>query len=163
MRFLADEMLKKTCRWLRILGADCEFIEELKDDEIILLAKRKKRPLLTSDVGLFRRMHKRNLPVLLLEENDIAKQLMKISNAYPLKLSFPLRTRCPKCNKVLRQVAKKSVKGKVFARVYSAHSSFWKCPKCGKIYWEGTHWKEISGVARRIAHNTSSIELARAL
>jgi len=163
MRFLADEMLKKTCRWLRILGIDCEFIEGLKDDEIILLAKRKKRPLLTADIGLFRRMHKRNLAVLLLEGNDIEEQLMKISNSFTLKLSFPLRTRCPKCNTLLRKVRKESVKGKVFARVYFTHSIFWECKKCGKIYWEGTHWKEISDVAKRIAHKTSSIELARAL
>lgn len=151
MRFLADEMLKKTCRWLRILGINCEFIEGLKDDEIIMLAKRKKKPLLTADIALFRRFHKRNLPVLLLEGNDIEKQLLKISSAYSLKISFPLKTRCPKCNSLLRKVRKDLVKGKVFARVYSSHSSFWRCPKCRQIYWEGTHWGEILKVGKRLA------------
>ncbi len=163
MRFLADEMLKKTCRWLRILGIDCEFVEGLKDDVVMVLAKKKRRVLLTGDVALFRCCYKRKIPVLLLEGNAIEGHLMKIANAFSLKFLFPLSTRCPKCNSLLRKIGKKNVKGKVYARVYANNSLFWKCKKCNKLYWEGTHWKSISKVGKRLAQTTSSIERARAL
>jgi hypothetical protein len=35
------------------------------------------------------------------------------------------------------------VKGKVPPKVYEEHEEFWFCSKCNKIYWIGSHWRDI--------------------
>ncbi len=55
MKFLADAMLGKLTRWLRILGQDVVYSVEFNDSELLDLAKKEKRVLLTKDFELYKR------------------------------------------------------------------------------------------------------------
>jgi hypothetical protein len=62
-----------------------------------------------------------------------------------------LAERCAVCNKILRAVADRDeIKDLVPDYVYHNFNSFMRCSCCEKIYWEGSHYKNIRGRAREI-------------
>jgi uncharacterized protein with PIN domain len=49
---------------------------------------------------------------------------------------------CPNCNgKIIELEDKKEVKGEVAHYTYKTHDKFFRCQKCGQIYWFGSHMK----------------------
>ncbi|MDI9643988.1 MAG: Mut7-C RNAse domain-containing protein [Candidatus Verstraetearchaeota archaeon] len=138
MRFLADAMLGKLARWLRIIGYDTEYLPSASDEELISMAESESRLLLTRDSELFRRATRRGVPSLLLRSTTIEGELREISGAVAVRLSG--ETRCPLCNVVLVEDEK--------SRAPSSGGSIWVCPRCGKFYWHGTHWLRISATLR---------------
>lgn len=150
--FLLDDMLKKTARWMRILGIDADHIEKVSDDVVLERAQKTKRLLLTMDVPLYRRCFKREIPCVLVPPGNATEQIAFVLKQYPAKITFPRKTLCPRCNGELERVPKARVKDKVFPKVYARHRVFWLCTnkECGKIYWEGTHWARIRKVADEV-------------
>ena len=144
MRFLADVMLKKAGRWMRMLGYDVEFPEG-EDDEVVLgQAERNGLVLLTMDEELHARARRRGLRSFLVTTARNARQVAQIMREFGLTIGkFPSRTRCVACNGGLRKAGKEEVKGKVPAKSYAAHDEFWMCEKCGQVFWEGSHWGRI--------------------
>jgi len=52
-------------------------------------------------------------------------------------------SRCLICNVPVREVQREDVAGKVLDGVFQRSRSFHECPKCGRIYWEGSHVDRI--------------------
>jgi len=149
--FVADEMLKKTARWMRILGVDVLYPETTDDSAIMDIVSRTGRVLLTMDKYLYRRCFKRGVPCFFVPKGSSEEQIIAIMKEYGLKMErFPSRTLCPQCNGKLKEVGKKAVKEKVFPSIYGRHRLFWLCDKCGKIFWPGSHWVKIRKAACRI-------------
>lgn len=63
--FVADVMLKKLARWLRILGVEVLYPTSVDDDEIIKLAKEKGKTILTMDEELCQRARKQDVSAFL--------------------------------------------------------------------------------------------------
>ena len=144
MRFLADEMLKKMCRWMRVLGFPTAYVEGMDDDEIMAKAKKSRAMLLTRDEELYRRCFKRSIPAFLVHDAEVEQQLASLIRAHSLKLPpFPSGTFCPRCGGKLMRVPKKGLKGKVYPRVLQIQKVFWRCRKCHHIYWMGTHYSRL--------------------
>ena len=61
MKFLVDGMLGKLTRWLRMLGQDVLYSVQLGDSELLELAKKEDRILLTKDFELYKRATGRGL------------------------------------------------------------------------------------------------------
>ena len=143
--FLADAMLRKLCRWLRLLGANTLYADSsLSDEQVLRKAVRAKAILLTRDKAFHQHASKK-IPALLFRTTDTRKQLLQVLKRYPLNLkTFLSRTRCPECNAPLEKVQKSKVKGLVYPAVYQFNKRFWKCLGCGKVYWQGAHWGKIS-------------------
>lgn len=130
-RFVADAMLKNLVSWLRILGYDTIYWSG-GDREVIGMAEAEDRIILTMDRGLAAAAARRGLKVLLFHENNIPGILARMANELGLSLSFdPRSTRCPVCNHPLRLE-------------YGPGREEWMCPGCGKKYWRGSHWRNIS-------------------
>ncbi len=47
--------------------------------------------------------------------------------------------RCVYCNEVLEDCPKEEVIGRVPVYIFETLEHFKRCPKCGKVYWQGTH------------------------
>ena len=56
MKFIADGMLGKLTRWLRMLGLDIEYASSMADEALIQKTKGTNRVLLTRDLQLFQRV-----------------------------------------------------------------------------------------------------------
>jgi len=146
MKLLLDEMLKRTTKWLRIFGIDTEHAAGRDDDALLEVAGKDGRILVTKDVELFARCQKRKLDCHFLKSNKLEDQLAELQDSLAFRFTFPDKTRCPACNAELRIVSGLEVEGLVEASVLEHHKKFWKCPGCGKVYWEGSHWKNITRI-----------------
>ncbi len=153
-RFIIDSMLGTLARWLRILGYDTLYSRSYEDWTILKIAEEQDRIIITRDQGLHRRALNRGLKSILVEMDDMAERLAYIAYMTGIRLYVDFsKSRCPICNAELVKVPKERVKDKVPPRVYKLHEDFWICPRCGKVYWVGSHWRKIEEIlaeARKI-------------
>jgi len=136
-RFIADVMLGKLAKWLRIAGFDVLYSNSFSDDELIARSNEEERTLLTLDSRLLVRRKARNF--IYLESQDLKDQIKQILEiTHTRRLPSPL-CRCLSCNEILSDVPPESVRKRVPAYVFRTQSRFKLCPKCRKIFWSGTH------------------------
>ena len=144
LKFLADGMLGKLTRWLRMLGHDVVYAGSTNDNELILKAKKENRILLTRDVELYKRAISKGAEVFLLESPNQIMNLAQTAKHFKLSLEInPALSRCPKCNTKIKPVEKEEVEGKVPKKTLVHYDDFWQCPNCQQVYWRGAHWKKI--------------------
>lgn len=137
LTFIADVMVGRLARWLRVLGIDVIYSNTLQDDEIMKIAVSEDRIILTRDVAFAERRGKAHR-LLFIERNDWQSQLRQVIEAYDLK-DFKILSRCIECNSSLDVVDKESIAEKVPPYVYQTQDRFSHCPSCDRIYWRGTH------------------------
>lgn len=145
-RFVADAMLGRLARWLRALGYDTLYDSSLDDAKLAELARGQARILLTRDVELTRR---RNLTCLLIQDDKIVKQLRQVVSAFGLD-SDAAFTRCIECNAELVPLEPEHAVSLVPPYVMKTQTRFRRCPRCGRIYWRGTHWSHMEKIAREL-------------
>ncbi len=144
MKFVADGMLGKLSRWLRMMGHDVEYSTELGDAELLALAKKDGRILLTRDFELYQRAAAKGLEAFYVQGNSEAEKLAELARRFGFALTINLEeSRCPNCNTKLNVVPKEAVKDKVGEKTYAHYDQFWLCPNCGQVYWQGAHWGRI--------------------
>jgi uncharacterized protein with PIN domain len=144
VKFIADGMLGKLTRWLRILGQDVKYSTQLDDAELIVVAEEEHRILLTRDSELYYRANVKGINTFYVEGRTEAGKLAELAD----RLGFPLvidlnHSRCPRCNAEIRLTPKETVAGEVEKNTFTYYNEFWKCIKCGHIYWQGAHWNGI--------------------
>lgn len=143
--FACDSMLKGLTRWLRAGGYDAWWAYGIEDDVLIELTRKEGRVLLTSDSGLMRRppVAGRAVPALYIPRQlSVGKQVEYVFNRFRLKRRAP---RCMKCGGVLAWIPKAAVRREAPPRTYCWLDDFYRCLRCGQLFWKGTHWMNISG------------------
>ena len=145
MKFLADGMLGKLARWLRMLGHDVVYSVELGDSELLELAKKEERVLLTKDFELYKRAITKGLDAYYVEGKTESERLAEVAKRYSLQLTIDMdKSHCPVCNTPLKTASKEQLQGELEKNTYTYYDKFWRCPNCGQIYWQGAHWKQIT-------------------
>jgi uncharacterized protein with PIN domain len=156
LRFVADGMLGKLTRWLRMLGYDVEYFNMLDDDELIEVAKSERRILLTRDLRLYQKASTKGVQAFLIEGKTRPEKLAELAKRYSLRLEIEAaNSRCPQCNSNIREIQKEQVLDRIpqsTSRFYDRipqstsrfYDEFWECVNCGKVYWRGSHWKRIN-------------------
>ncbi|MDF0589949.1 Mut7-C RNAse domain-containing protein [Candidatus Methanocrinis natronophilus] len=137
-RYIADEMLIRLARWLRMAGQDVSPPPDGSDDSgLIEVALKEGRVLLTRDRHLARRCEKAGARCILVRSSQLDDQLLQMKEA---GLSLALSTvRCTLCNGILEEVEGSDLSGSTKPEEATA----WRCKVCGKIYWRGSHWHRI--------------------
>jgi uncharacterized protein with PIN domain len=137
-------MLGKLTRWLRILGQDVTYYRSEDDQKLLDLAKSNKRILLTRDHKLVKQAINNGVKVSYVEKNDKVDIISDLAKLFGFNLQIDLNvSRCPKCNELLRSVLKNAVLEEIPELTAIHNDTFWKCMRCGKVYWHGAHWKGI--------------------
>jgi len=145
LKFIADGMLGKLTRWLRMLGHNVKYSSTLDDTQLITMAKKERRILLTRDLQLYQQATAKGVNAFYLNGKTEAERLAQLSKRFKIKLDIYMKTsRCPKCNTRVKPTTKEKVAAKVEKSTLSNYNEFWECPKCGQIYWQGAHWTKIS-------------------
>ena len=142
-RLVADVMLAKLARWIRLSGNSVEDVPSSDDKKIISYVRRRGAVLLTLDQTLTAAAKKRNCKVLLVEGKTIEKQLSFVARKLRLKIVTEPGRICSVCNARLAVVNKLKVMDKLPKASSVLHTKFYLCRKCGRVYWEGTHWRDI--------------------
>lgn len=144
LRFVADGMLGRLTRWLRLLGHDTKYSDSMEDRQLLALAKKEKRILLTRDLQLYKQATAKGLDAFYVEGQTHAEKLARLAKRCKLALTINMTSsRCPKCNTKVKTVSKKNVNGRVEENTFSHYEDFWICPKCKQVYWPGAHWTKI--------------------
>jgi uncharacterized protein len=148
MKFLADCMLGKLAKWLRMLGYDTVYIPGADDDELVRIAVREDRVLLTRDRRLCERRMVRSRCVFV-DWGTTREQLRQVIEASSLKVTEgALFTRCAVCNGEITPIPKSEVEGRVPPYVFETQTEFGYCGQCDKIYWRGTHVQHVLDALR---------------
>jgi uncharacterized protein with PIN domain len=136
-RFVADTMLGKLTKWLRVMGFDVRYDSETTDAQLLLYAEADERILLTRDHHLMdRRVSARRLYI---ESDYYHQQVRQVVQAFNLAGRIQAFTRCIRCNAPLCTIAKPVVVKRVPPYVYATHMTFKHCVPCNQLYWGGTH------------------------
>lgn len=143
MKLVADCMLGKLAKWLRMLGYDTVYIQDADDDELVRVAVREDRILLTRDRRLCdrRMIRKRCVFVDWGATRDQVKQVMRELGLSVCKER--LFTRCTICNGDIVAVERADIEARVPPYVYKTQSEYGYCAHCDKIYWKGTHVQHV--------------------
>jgi len=133
-------MLGSLAKWMRLLGYDTVYPGPLEDREMAAEVYAEGRVLLTRDKDLAARVR----GALFVSSDDLDEQLKSVVSALRLDLSNTL-SRCSICNMPIVEVERAEVERDVPPKVLEIQSKFWKCPSCSRIYWRGSHWKDMLG------------------
>jgi uncharacterized protein with PIN domain len=145
---IVDEMLHDVAKWLRIFGIPVKYVRGLKDEEILAMLK-EGDVLVTSDVQLSQRWKN---SVLVPRFDDEARKVAFVLKRLGKKPKLT-KTLCPICGTPLVKVKRSQLNDLGVTpppKVYQMFDEFYYCPKCKKLYWEGSHWKHIEEFARRV-------------
>jgi len=148
-KFLFDEMLRNLASWCRILGIYSEWLSGRNDSQLLDYARKNGLIFVTRDVQLSLRCEKAGVKCVSIHSQEIEEQIVQVLRETGVKISFPEKTRCASCNGELDIVGKDAVK-ELPANVLEHHEKFWKCKKCGKVFWEGGHWNNIRRIYGKV-------------
>ena len=150
MKILCDQMLGSLATWLRILGVDTLYPDnQMSDEQLLQIAAKEQRLIITRDKQLIAQGKKRKIPVLELETTNLDEQLEIVIKTVPFETDKML-SRCTLCNTPLHSVGKNDVKGQVPPKVLESQKDFWYCPHCKKYYWMGTHYQNMMQKINRL-------------
>jgi uncharacterized protein len=154
LRFLCDEMLTGLGRWLRIAGYDTAIAERgRRDRDLVEQANAEKRILLTRDRRLVK-IRTANDRTIVLECDGIDACARELVQRLSLDWNRDPLSRCTLCN-VLLQVADHVLIDSLPPRIRTLGSTVHVCPRCGRLYWEGSHVRRIRRRLARFAHETA--------
>jgi len=139
-KFLLDENLTRLARWLRMLGYDATVYENVSIHNKIRLAKKERRIYLTRSKKTAKL--KEEFSRFLIRANDHQHQMGELNQFLKFENDF-IFTRCINCNRKLEKISKEKIKEIIPPYIYETFNEFNICRKCGKIYWQGSHYASM--------------------
>lgn len=141
LRFIADAHLGGLARLLRMSGFDTLYDNDFEDGQIAALAAAQQRIVLTRDRELLKRRivtHGCYVHTLkpALQLRELFERLDLARSARPFSL-------CVHCNLPLHEVDTELARQRVPPRAAMLYSHFLGCDACQRLYWEGSHWRNM--------------------
>lgn len=147
MRFIADSMLGKLAKWLRLAGLDVSYVKNIEDDLLIKKALSEDRIILTRDRNIEKRRAVKRC--LLIESDHLEEQLSQFIGTFTLNSFNEAFSRCIRCNTPLEEIHKDSLVNRVPNYIWKTNDKFMQCNSCNRIYWPGTHRENAEKFLRR--------------
>jgi len=151
--FVADVNLGRLAKLLRLMGFDTLYRNDYDDAHVAAVSATDARILLTRDRRLLMRREIRY--GYFVRSDDPHRQITEVLNRFALgKLSRPFH-RCSRCNGLVEPVAKADVLPLLEPKTRRYYDSFWQCPDCGQVYWEGSHMDGLATLVERFGKDSS--------
>ncbi|MEE3005399.1 MAG: Mut7-C RNAse domain-containing protein [Chloroflexota bacterium] len=149
---MVDINVGRLAKWLRAMGYDTIFPKENGDNELVRIALRENRVLVTRDAGIALRRVVRlgQMSVALIEKDDLRSQLKQLVQDLELDLSggFSL---CVCCNEPLHSIDKQDVVDLLPPYALLTPPKLFECPECRRVYWPGTHWANMKSELSQVS------------
>jgi len=145
--FVIDVHLGKLARYMRMLGFDSLYENNLNDELIVELSLKEKRTILTRDVGLLKR--KNITHGYYIRNINTEKQIEEVVKRFQLEKMIKEFTRCINCNGLLNPIEKEKIIEKLPPKVKIHYTEFFTCSNCSKIYWHGSHVEDMTKVVNK--------------
>ncbi len=147
-RFILDVHLGRLARLLRLLGFDTRYCNTYTDPEIVAIARREHRIILTRDTNLLkRRTVTHGYWVRATDPIDQAREVLQRFDLREQVLPF---SRCLRCNGRLQPVDKEEILSRLPPHVAAHHDEFLICEGCHRVYWRGSHLRRLQAQIDRI-------------
>lgn len=136
---MMDHMLIRLGKYVRIIGYDAEWNLGVRTHDLILKANAENRFFVTRN----RRIREQFPPVsnlVLLHQTEPVLQFKALAEEFHLDTRMRLFSRCIRCNVELALIQdRRTVEPLVHPGVYLRQTTFYSCPRCGTIFWHGSH------------------------
>lgn len=149
-KFVLDVHLGKLARHLRLLGFDTLYEKEMEDAAIAQLGQRAGRIVLTRDLALLKNKGIRRGHFV--RATDPQKQVREVVREFALAGKMRPFRLCLVCNGTIRRVAKSRIVHRLPPLTKKYYQKFYHCPRCDKIYWQGTHYKQLVRLVNAVKH-----------
>lgn len=147
-KFILDVHLGKLCKYLRMLGFDTFYRNNLDDDEIVEISKTEKRIILTRDIGILKTGAVTH--GYWIRSKHSAEQLSEVINHFSLQKKIRPFYRCTLCNGFVNQVDKSDVEHFLKENTKRFYDNFYQCVTCKRVYWEGSHYENMCQFINKI-------------
>jgi uncharacterized protein with PIN domain len=146
MKFIADVMLGRLAKRMRLRGFDVLYDQTLDDNGIIRRSLEEHRVILTRDAALSKRPLAANN--IFITSDDVREQMLQILAAFPGGTPPLPLTRCSVCNEPLIAISREEAQDLVPAYVHHMRDAFLRCSRCERVYWTGTHVQKMEWGSR---------------
>lgn len=146
-------MLGTIARKLRILGFNTLYIKHIGDEKILERGKSEDRIILTKDKMFFQKILRKNCQVIFFDsKSSEAENLLKIFTLCKIdRISYDFfNSRCALCNTKIKKLSRIQSYMDIPEKVKKSNSIFYYCENCKKLYWEGSHIKNIQKLVLEI-------------
>ena len=143
-RFVADAHLGGLAHMLRMAGFDTLYRNDYRDREIADIAEREGRIILTRDRELLK--YRGVTHGCYVHALKPAQQFRELVERLDLARSFKPFTLCLECNAPLHAVDKQRVLECLPPSVRANYQRFTTCDSCGRVFWEGSHWRRMQAL-----------------
>jgi len=140
-KFIADVHLGRLTKYLRMMGFDVFYKNDLSDEEIVKISAKESRAILTRDIGILKRTEVTH--GYFIRNDMVEKQTEEVVNRFDLQKSIKEFSRCIECNMSLVAVEKNKILDELPPKVIQSQNKFYRCPSCKKNYWKGTHYQRM--------------------
>ncbi|MGO9116282.1 MAG: Mut7-C RNAse domain-containing protein [Desulfomonilaceae bacterium] len=131
--FDVDGMLGRLAKWLRILGFDAAYPRSAPTADRYFVTTRKQKGI---------------LQIIIVTANDSMQQLKQVLTAISVRPDPSMFfSRCLICNIPVVEISRADAAGQVPEEIFGSRSEFHECPRCRRVYWEGSH---LSRMSRRL-------------
>lgn len=158
--FIADCMVGKLARWLRLLGFDVSYYSKIDDARLIELGEKENRIILTRDHELINKASKRKSlaqRILLVESEHWEEQVEQVLDHFNLRDEINPNSRCLTCNTQLKFLPRSRAKNLVPSFIYEQAQGFALCPGCGRVFWKGSHFRDMERKLKRFTTGSQSV------
>lgn len=152
-RFLADAHLGRLARYLRLLGFDTLYFNDAGDHRLVEISVSERRILLTRDRALL--MHGEITHGCFIHALETTQQLEELFERLDLSAMAAPFTRCMECNGLLYSVDRGEILQELPKRAGQRYTEFWRCSDCAKIYWKGSHYRQLALLVGRMVPNAA--------
>jgi uncharacterized protein with PIN domain len=136
-RFVLDGHLGRLAAYLRMLGFDAWYHNDVADDVLALVSRDEDRILLTRDRALLRRGGiTRGRWV---RSDAPREQLREVVERFELADRSEPFSRCIRCNGRLESVSRDEVIDRLQPLTRRYYDVFARCADCGAVFWPGSH------------------------
>ncbi len=135
--FVVDVNLGRLARLLRLLGFDALFSNAYADDQIVRISEEQGRIALTRDRRLL--FAKAVAHGYWVRSVWPRRQVDEVVRRFDLEDLVRPFSRCADCNGLIEPLAKELVEAQLEPKTKRYYETFYRCPACGKVYWEGSH------------------------
>ena len=146
--FLVDVNVARLAGLLRALGFDTAHDPSLTDAELAGKAAGEQRILLSRDRLLLKRAVV--IYARLVRAAEPEAQLLEVLRFFGLRPPFRVFSRCLRCNDPLASVSKGDIEDRLLPLTRMHYNDFRRCPRCGGIYWAGSHVDRMRERVERI-------------
>ncbi len=140
-KFVLDGHLGKLADYLRLLGFDTNYHNDITDDKLAEISSTENRILLTRDRGLLKRSVVKY--GYFVRSTEPKNQVVELFRKFSLSKFADPFTRCVKCNGLLRPISKEKVYDRLEPRTKRYYNDFQICSECDQIYWKGSHFNKM--------------------